>query len=262
MRSARVLQEITATMGGILTAHNYQLGAAALASKDYTTNECVSHISTAFEIARRYKIMNPDLMRGEYGKMVYLLQDTCCLPDVAEQLGASFVTPIVTVYDFLKKRGGLGVLTDPSIATATMEILSHGRDRASIQRDIREKERKREYIAMKYQTKQLSSDQIRWCLYSISDNHSYLHATCDPIDYLIHCLTTMFSADTPEDNLSLDITHGHEGARLTHGHAKQYRYVLQSLCLWREIVFDMFRLWILAEMDLLDANNPYTLMGM
>lgn len=33
------------------------------------------------------------------------------------------------------------------------------------------------------------------------------------------------------------------GARLTHGHERQYQYVLQTLTLWREISNDMFKLW-------------------
>jgi hypothetical protein len=42
---------------------------------------------------------------------------------------------------------------------------------------------------------------------------------------------------------------------------KQYNYVLQSLTLWREIQYDMFRLWYLAETDLLDPENDYNLMN-
>lgn len=58
---------------------------------------------------------------------------------------------------------------------------------------------------------------------------------------------------------SLSIRSGSGGARLSHDHAKQYQYVLQSLSLWREVLHDMFKLWCFAEGDLLDENNWYRL---
>jgi Protein of unknown function (DUF2009) len=77
---------------------------------------------------------------------------------------------------------------------------------------------------------------------------------------------------------SLAIRSGRGGARLSHDHAKQYQYVLQSLTLWREVLHgkrariscwlaiylsfsfaDMFRLWSLAEQDLLNPAIPYRL---
>jgi hypothetical protein len=36
-------------------------------------------------------------------------------------------------------------------------------------------------------------------------------------------------------------------------------YVYQSLTLWREIIHDLFRLWLLSEKDLLDDSVPYNL---
>ena len=53
------------------------------------------------------------------------------------------------------------------------------------------------------------------------------------------------------------ITGGRCGARLTHNHERQYHYVLQSLTLWREISTDMFKLWYLAETDMLSEGNSY-----
>jgi len=50
-----------------------------------------------------------------------------------------------------------------------------------------------------------------------------------------------------------------EGARLTHSHEMQYNFALQSLTLWREILHNMYQLWMLAEDDLLDAAQPYEL---
>ena len=52
---------------------------------------------------------------------------------------------------------------------------------------------------------------------------------------------------------------GAGGARLTHSHERQYAYVLQSLTLWREIAHDMFRLFYLAEGDMLARDNRYRL---
>ncbi len=52
-----------------------------------------------------------------------------------------------------------------------------------------------------------------------------------------------------------------KGPRLTHSHARQFHFVLQSLMLWRAVTHDMFRLWMLAEEDLLDQSkgNAYKL---
>ena len=118
-------------------------------------------------------------------------------------------------------------------------------------------------------------------MYSIGDNHAYLHFNCEPIDQMIQYLEKYFSPDEVEEGFDLTIEvfpsilflfffpqilifclkGGEKGARLTHSHTKQYYFVLQSLCLWREITFDMFRLWLLAETDLLDSTNPYKLEG-
>lgn len=52
---------------------------------------------------------------------------------------------------------------------------------------------------------------------------------------------------------------GRSGARLTHSHATQYTYCLQSLTLWSAVAHNMYKLWCLAEADLLDPENPYRL---
>jgi hypothetical protein len=40
---------------------------------------------------------------------------------------------------------------------------------------------------------------------------------------------------------------------------RQYHYVLQSLMLWREVSNDMFKLWYLAEADMLRQGTSYRL---
>jgi len=52
---------------------------------------------------------------------------------------------------------------------------------------------------------------------------------------------------------------GKDTSRLTHNHEKQYNYVLQSLTLWKEIAYEMHKLWTLAEEDLLSGTNSYKL---
>jgi len=46
---------------------------------------------------------------------------------------------------------------------------------------------------------------------------------------------------------------------LTHSHATQFKFVLQSLELWREIQHDMYRLWLSADADLI--NSGYSLVN-
>ena len=84
-------------------------------------------------------------------------------------------------------------------------------------------------------------------LYSIGDNNAYLYQARDPVDRMIGYLEEHFAPDRCTELTSLAIG-GDEagGARLTHDHARQHAFVLQSLTLWREIANDMFRLWYLA----------------
>lgn len=64
------------------------------------------------EIARRYKITNPEKMRSEYGKLVYLMQDAVS-PEIKPLLGVDISTPIYTVYSLLEQAGGTAILDDP-----------------------------------------------------------------------------------------------------------------------------------------------------
>jgi len=128
------------------------------------------------------------------------------------------------------------------------------------------KEKAIKMISRKYSGKTMSSEEIERCLYSIGDNHAYLRGSRDPVDTMIKYLQDYFSPNSAAivngdqgDTDSLEIRFGKAGARLTHSHARQYHYVLQSMILWREVMHDMFRLWTLAEDDLLEENNPYRL---
>jgi hypothetical protein len=80
-----------------------------------------------------------------------------------------------------------------------------------------------------------------------------------PIDKIIEMLKRDFAPERIQDGYSLSIISGTDGARLSHSHERQYYFALQSLTLWRDIVDDMFRLWHMAEKDLLSATLTYSL---
>jgi len=170
------------------------------------------------------------------------------------------------VYKFLEERDGLDLLRDKNIEIATEEILATpGKTRARIDQEIRRKERAVAQLKKQYRSTNLSMEDIHLCLYSICDNNSFLNSNRVPIDKVIDFLKTHFSPTTitttrtGNNEYSLAIVKGQEGARLSHSHERQYYFALQSLTLWRDIIDDMFRLWAMAEHDLLNPSIAYNL---
>ena len=155
-------------------------------------------------------------------------------------LGFSCVGPIKTVHGLLEAHGALGLLRDPLITTATQEIVAEKRTRREIQRDIRAKERAIETLSAKYcREPRLPQETVRQALYSIGDNHAFLRTNRDPCDRMIGYLQKYFHPTQVQDKKgadSLAIRSGRGGSRLSHDHARQYVYVVQSLALWREIL--------------------------
>ena len=215
-------------------------------------------------------------MRTTYGKLIYVLMDAQ-IPEVKNLLDFSCVRPVKTVYSVLEEHGALDVLKDDLIAVgsyhtsfllpsfslwtiATREIYSEGRSRRDVQKDIRSKERAIETLAALYSRGSLRLEGVRQCLYSIGDNNAFLRVNRDPCETMLSYLTSRFHpTHAPDLARSLAIRSGKGGARLSHDHEKQYAFVRQSLTLWREILNDMFRLWGLAEEDLLSETVGYRL---
>merc|ERR1711970_247830 len=170
------------------------------------------------------------------------------------------VKKVTTVYDYLKSRDSLSMLKCQDMIVATTAIVDKGRTKAEVQQAIKCKEAAVKRIVRKFENDDLGEEEIEWCLYSIGDNSSFLVFNRDPVDQMISYLTTNFPANLPaESPRSLTIRSGYKGARLSHPHAQQFQYCLQTLTLWREIQNDMFKLWCLAEDDLLASNNYYSL---
>lgn len=255
-RITKQLKEICAIMCGLVVATDYRAGQELIKDKDFEHN--ARFFQSIFEIGRRHKVMNPEKMRSEYGKMIYLLQDSQ-MSDVQELLNFKLVKPMRTAHALLAEKNGLAMLRDGLMHQATAEIMHEGKPRIQVQREIKAKEKAREHLSRRYSHADLSSEEILSVLYSISDNNAYLRFNRDPVDRMIDFLKRYFDPKTPEPGFSLGITMGMGGARLSHNHERQYTYVMQSMMLWREVSNDMFKLWYLAEGDLLREGGYYQL---
>ena len=195
------LQHIVAFLSGIIAASNYDEGQKVLADRNFVPYEQL--LQNVLEIARRYKITNPEKMRSEYGKLVFLVQDAVS-SETKPLLGVDINIPVKTVYALLESCGGLALLDDPHIATATEEILpSKSKNRSNIQLEIKRKERAAEIICNKYLSSRLTKDDIRLCLYSISDNNSFLNSNRRPILEFTDLLQKHFLPGTEVSTLSV-----------------------------------------------------------
>ncbi|ORY79000.1 hypothetical protein BCR37DRAFT_403316 [Protomyces lactucae-debilis] len=249
------LKEICAILSGLMVAQDFKAGQALINDRDYTVN--AELYKTIFEIGRRYKIMNPDRMRGTYGKMMFMIQDSL-IPEVSETLGFDLFKPVLTVHNFLQAREGLAVLEDDQILTATMEIVPDNKTRPMIQSEIKAKERAIESLCRKYSSGHLLKEDLRQCLYSIGDASAYLRANRDPVMRMRELLFRHFSPDKPDRNLA--IRAGVQGSRLTHSHRQQFEYASQTLILWGLIMENMFELYLLVDADMLSTTSRYRLM--
>eukprot|EP00890_Picochlorum_soloecismus_P000937 jgi/Picsp_1/1844/NSC_05311-R1_protein len=250
------IKDLCAILCGLVVAQNFRRGQQLISERSF--DELQDFFQGCFEIGRRHKVMNPDKMRDTYGKLMYMLMDSV-EPEITELLQFSCAKDIVTVYSVLEEGGALKLLDDSMLPTAIAEIKSDGRARHQIQLDIKKKEKARDALARKYRNSKLGEEELLVCLYSLSDNNSYLRFNRDPIDRMITYLAENFKPDSVEDGLSLAIQGGSKGSRLTHSHQRQYTYVLQTLTLWREISHEMFKLWWMADKDMLSDRNSYRL---
>lgn len=130
----------------------------------------------------------------------------------------------------------------------------------------------------------LSTDDIRRIIDSIADNEAYYAFNVRPVKKMLQLLQENFDKEKSQDPFSLSLswrpskifdsinpshlfssssssytssTYGNSlnyssgGAQLSHNHSTQYKFVLQSLTLWAEIMRNMPMLWINADCDMI-----------
>ena len=117
----------------------------------------------------------------------------------------------------------------------------------------------------------LAPEEVELVLASIADANSYLEANVAPVERMIELLQSNFQKSTAEKGFSLQLggfmartlgagARGLGGgwgakAKLSHDHSTQFTFVLQTFSLWREIMRNMFKLWYLADADLLSGGG-------
>lgn len=165
-----------------------------------------------FEIGRRHKIMNPSKMRGEYGKLMYLMQDAQSRA-AREALGFSCVAPLKMVSSFLEAKGAVPVLWDARLPVATGWRESAGlsaREQAALKQRA-----KRELVEA--WAERLSRDDLDLVVDSIDDARCYERFNVEPVDSILELLESRFDprGPTPERPASLSLRRGDDSVLVT-----------------------------------------------
>ena len=104
-------------LSGLVVSVDYETGRKLSEDRDFATQQ--KFFRDVFEVGRRHKIMNPDSMRDEYGKLVYILQDANT-EEIQEllQFSCAPLAPISPPYPL--QVAGMGLLpTEPWHRRAT-----------------------------------------------------------------------------------------------------------------------------------------------
>jgi len=158
------IRDICAILSGLAVAADYEVGQKMIKDRSFEDN--AEYFSSVFEIGRRHKILNPECMRTDYGKLVHMLMDSQN-PDIQRLLEFKLVKKVTTVYDYLKSRDSLSMLKCQDMIVATTAIVDRGRTRAEVQQAIKCKEAAVKRIVRKFSNDDIGEEEIEWCLYSI-----------------------------------------------------------------------------------------------
>ena len=250
--------------------------------RDNELGDAIAAFKRLAEIARRYKIANPEARGAEYGKLLYTVQDFYLKvlgDDDGEEDdggekgegegGGEQAAPLVshvhitTIADRMAEHGvSHELLSDPRIAVATTPV-----PRLSCTSELNEalnrkmkvvKQLAKKYAAQPHCSE--SKEHVKQVMYALDDRNVGVAQNAAPVATMIALLKKYFSpGKVDECGLArcLAIHEGVDGSRLTHEHEKQYHYVLQSLTFWKHVLTDMSHLWVTMEGDMLQTE--YTL---
>jgi hypothetical protein len=289
------MEDVLSLIAGLTMSSDARVGEVI---GERSLRENVPYFRKAFEIARRFKIMNPDKMRSTYGKMMFMLQDSQT-SYVKNETGFSLVAPIQLVRTFLEARGCSDLLKDERLELAS-RVIPEMKGEAERRRElVREKREAREALLVEYGTLEssrqlqqhqeeeegeeggkvegMTRDEVARIVASIEDARTFVDMSTRPINQMLRNLETYFDPQRPDKHFSLELTgkkktssyfsglYGYSsnyygsGEKFHHDHDEQYTFVFQSFSLWREVMRNMYKLWYLSDADLTQDRGGYHL---
>jgi hypothetical protein len=219
-KHSRILQQLVDMLSiscGLMMSNNLSQGESILIGRSLDDN--VPLFADLFEIGRRYKIMNPNKMRGTYGKMMYLLMD---VRDAKNNLSQhKFVKDILTVRLFCRQKGCEEILEDPLLAAAAGVTLTSASSSSSSssssesgsgagagvgERSAFEAQLISKYVLDAGATGGVTAADVSRVVASIADNQAYLAFNVLPVQKMIGSslllLSLFFSPSAPLSPLS------------------------------------------------------------
>lgn len=254
-RDTVIVREISNTLSGFIIALNAEKGAELLREKEF--QPFADEIRSSVEVFRRYKMMNPDFLRTDYVKFLYLIQDAVQNENVRAMLGFSVAEGILTVGEYCRALGVEAMLQDKRMPFCITPV-PFMKNKTRLNKALRSKDVTVNALVREY-SKQAgrSAEEVEVAVRSLNDANHFAKDNVESTNQMIRLLMEFFSPDAPTSLTNLSIEQGEDGSRLTHNHKLQYFFVYQSLLLWRNICSRMFYLWTIAEEDLLNPDEPY-----
>ncbi|KAG5491322.1 hypothetical protein JIQ42_01221 [Leishmania sp. Namibia] len=256
-RELLIVKELTNALTGLIVG--LDMRKAGLFMRDHEFAPYEEEIRTAIEMCRRYKMMNPDLLRTDYVKFLYMIQDAVQSDLAHEALGFNVVKELVTVGRYCETHSIQDILQDARLPLCITPVPVM-KDRNTLNRCLRGKDVVVGKLVKQYACEHhLQEDTVEVVVRSLNDANCFSNDNVETSEQLLKLLKQHFTPNSCTELTSLAIDEGADGSRLTHNHRMQYIFVLQSLSLWKNICRKMYVLWSIAEEDMLNPNEKYEL---
>lgn len=256
-RDMIIVREVTNALTGLIVGIDRRKAEGLLIKREFTPYK--RSIQTAIEGFRRYKMMNPDMLRTDYVKFLYMVQDAVQNEAVREVLGFSVTVNLATVGRYCRSLHIEGLFQDKHLPLCITPVPMM-EDRKVLNNCLRYKDVTVSELVKAYASRcGATENEVEIAVRSLNDANSFSNDTVRSTEALLALLKAFFTPRRYDEFTSLAIHEGSDGSRLTHDHAKQYSFVLQSLTLWKNICRRMYALWTIAEEDMLNPNEKYEL---